>query len=230
MRPLLLLKNVWIHVKDWLILPVLITRYQNKYPTCRFHSGATIDSSSLLGKYNVIFKNVSIINSTIGDHTFVQHDSSIHHADVGKFCSIAPGVVVGLGQHPVRYVSTHPSFYSISQPIAKAYADKDYFEPFKRTLIGHDVWIGQNALITDGVTVGTGAVVAAGSVVTRDIPDYAIVGGVPAKIIKYRFDEGERMRLVKSEWWNMSDKWLQENFRMFHKIELLLELAKKASK
>jgi acetyltransferase-like isoleucine patch superfamily enzyme len=222
-----LVKNLKIQIRELFADSLRRARLQSKYPTCRFYPDVIVDEKSSLGKFSVIFRSVSIVNSMIGDHTFVQHDSHIHHTDIGKFCSIAPGVVLGLGQHPVNHVSTHPAFYSISQPIAKSYADSDYFEPFKRTRIGHDVWIGQNVLITDGVTVGTGAVVAAGAVVTKDVPEYAIVGGTPARIIKYRFDEEQRMRLLKSKWWNMSDKWLQEHFRMFHKIELFLELVER---
>lgn len=223
MSSLVLLKNIWRQLKAWFASPVVLAQLQRKYPTCRFYSGSYVDEASRLGNYNVIFKNASIINSTLGDHTFVQLDSCVHHADVGKFCSIAPRVVVGLGRHPVRYVTTHPSFYAISQPIAESYADRDYFEPFKRTTIGHDVWLGQNALVADGVTIGTGAVVAAGSVVTKDVPEYAIAGGAPAKIIKYRFNEGQRVQLLQSEWWNMPDEWLQENFRMFQEIRLFLD-------
>jgi acetyltransferase-like isoleucine patch superfamily enzyme len=227
MRTLLLLKNIWVHIKELLTAPVLLTRFQKKHPTCRFYPGAKVDEVSSLGQYNVIFRNTSIVNSTVGDHTFIQHDSQVNHADIGKFCSIAPGVVIGLGRHPVDYVSTHPAFYSVSQPIAKSYADRDHFEPFERTTIGHDVWLGQNALITDGVTIGDGAVVAAGSVVTKDVPAYAIVGGMPAKIIRYRFDEDKRIQLLRTEWWNMPEEWFQENFKIFCSIEVFLNLIKK---
>lgn len=110
-------------------------------------------------------------------------NSVVVNAIIGKFCSIAAGVNIGLGQHPVEYVSTHPSFYSVSQPIAKTYSGSDLFEPFKgRINIGHDVWIGQNVLVMDGLKIGTGAIIAAGAVVTKDVPPYAIVAGVPARL------------------------------------------------
>lgn len=205
----------------------MTARLRRRYPTCHFYRGATVDDESSLGRYNVIFRNVSIVGSTIGDHTFVQHDSRIHHADVGKFCSIAPGVVIGLGQHPVHFAATHPAFYSTSQPILKTYAEVDHYEPFRRTMVGHDVWIGQNALVSDGVTIGDGAVIAAGSVVTDDVPPYAIVGGVPARILRYRFDESVVREIHKLQWWNMSDNELKEKQPLFLCPERLIDSTRK---
>jgi acetyltransferase-like isoleucine patch superfamily enzyme len=211
----LLIKNIINHLRSFTRGPVTDTRLQSRYPTCCFYPGASVDQQSTLGKYNVIFQNAAIINSVIGDHTFVQRDTIISNADVGKFCSIAMRVCIGLGQHPTNFTSTHPAFYSSSQPLAKSYADGEYFEPFRRTSIGHDVWIGQNVLINDGVSVGTGAVIAAGAVVTKDVPPYSIVAGVPARIVKYRFSEEVRMQLLDSNWWDMPDEWLQEHWMLF---------------
>lgn len=188
---------------------------QSKNPSCRIYLGSYMDFSSTLGNYVVLFRNVIVANSTIGDYSFIQKQSMINNADIGRFCSIATNVVVGPGQHPVTFVSTHPSFYSASQPVAKTFADKEYFEPFKRTTIGNDVWIGQNAVLMDGVSVGNGAIVAAGAVVTKDVPDYAIVGGVPAKIIKYRFQEDVIQKLLQSEWWEKDSEWFIKNRQKF---------------
>lgn len=138
-----------------------------------------MDDQSSLGEYCVLFRNTVIANSVIDDHSFVQRDSFINNATVGKFCSIAMRVTVGLGQHPVTYVSSHPAFYAATQPIAKTFSSSDAYIPIKQTDIGHDVWIGQGAMIMDGVRIGTGSVVAAGAVVTKDVPAYAIVAGVP---------------------------------------------------
>lgn len=218
-----MVNGIFSELREVLSRVLVTVKLQKKYPTCRFYSGAIVDEKSSLGRYNVIFRNTSIVDSTIGDHTFVQHDSHIHHADIGKFCSIAPGVIVGLGRHPIGFVSTHPAFYSVSQPIVKSYADKDTFEPFKRTKIGHDVWLGQNALIADGVTIGTGAIVAAGSIVTKDVPAYVIVAGVPAKIVKYRFTKAQIEHFLKSQWWDMQENWLQENCKLFSDVVLFLE-------
>ncbi len=222
-----ILRNIIRSLKELLAHPVRLAQLQKKYPACRFYQGAEIDGKSLFGKYNVIFKNVIIINSVMEDHTFVQKNSIINNAHIGKFCSIAMGVTIGLGQHPTTYVSSHPAFYSSTQPIASTFSKSDLFEPFKQTYVGHDVWIGQNAMIVDGVKIGTGAVVAAGAVVTKDVPEYAIVGGVPAKIIKYRFDEQMRKRLIKTEWWNMPEKWLQKNAVLFFDPAGFIDLCEK---
>ena len=87
------------------------------------------------------------------------------------------------------------------------------------THIGNDVWIGLNATILDGVTIGDGAIVAAGAVVTKDVPPYAVVGGVPAKIIKYRFTESQIDFLLKFRWWEKDRKWIQQNYKRFQDIE-----------
>jgi acetyltransferase-like isoleucine patch superfamily enzyme len=94
--------------------------------------------------------------------------------------------------------------------------------PFKKTFIGHDVWIGENALIKDGVRIGTGAVVGAGAIATKDVPEYAIVVGAPAKIVRFRFDEATRQKIMKTQWWDKSARWLEENFDLFQSPEIFL--------
>jgi acetyltransferase-like isoleucine patch superfamily enzyme len=187
-----------------------------------FYPHAIVDKKTTLGKHVVIFSDVTVTNSKIGDHTFIQRNSNVNHAVIGKFCSIAMGVNIGLGQHPTGSVSTHPAFYSNTQPLAKTFSEKDNFEPFRQTIIGHDVWIGQNAMIMDGIKVGTGAVIAAGSVVTKDIESYAITGGIPAKTIRYRFREKIRNRLLSSKWWNMTNEMLADKYHLFSDPELFL--------
>lgn len=193
--------------------------WESRNPTCRFYPGATIDGASRLGKHNVLFYRAALINASLGDHTFVQRDSRICHADIGRFCSIAPGVRVGLGRHPIGFVSTHPAFYSVHQPVARTFAREEVFQPIQRTTIGHDVWIGENALIMDGVTIGTGAVVGAGAVVTRDVAPYAIVGGVPARVLRPRFDGETTRRLLESAWWEWDEGLLRERVQLFQDPE-----------
>jgi acetyltransferase-like isoleucine patch superfamily enzyme len=211
----LLTKNILAQVRAQMASPLLLTRLQTKYPTCRFAAGAVVSGSSKLGNYNTLFRNVIVLDSTIGDHTYAQEHALIISATIGKFCSIAMGANVGMGQHPSHYVSTHPAFYSASQPLGKSYSDRDIFVPFQRTNIGNDVWIGRNAMIKDGITIGTGAIIAAGAVVTKDVPDYAIVAGVPAKVINYRFDEKVRRTLLETRWWDMPEQWLEEHAALF---------------
>lgn len=182
-----------------------------------------MDERSILGNYNVLFNNVQILSSVIGDHTYVQENSIISDTEVGKFCSIAMGVSVGVPQHSLSSVSSHPAFYLRNTPLAKTYSDRDMFTTSKRTFIGHDVWIGQNALIMSGLRIGVGAVIGAGAVVTRDVPAYAVVGGVPAQIIKYRFDEKLRNDLLASKWWDLPEEWLKNNYSLFQDPLKLLE-------
>ena len=215
MRYLPKIKNLWKCLREIIACPVILSRLLKKYPTCRFHPGVSIDDYSLLGKFNVIFKNVMINNSVIGDHTFIQKDSFLNDADIGKFCSIAMGVQIGLAQHAMSHVSSHPAFYLLNTPLVKTFSKSDLFSTMRRTIIGHDVWIGQNAMIMSGVKVGTGAIIGAGCVVTKDVPDYAIVTGVPAKIARFRFEENIITGLVKTKWWNMSDEWLERNYLLF---------------
>ncbi len=188
-----------------------------------FHDGVVIDSNSKLEKYNVIFNNTTICNSFLGDHTYIQRNSSVLNCAIGKFCSIGPNVNIGLGQHPIERVSTHPAFYSITQPLALTFAIGDTFEPYKPIEIGNDVWMGHSSLIMDGVKIGNGAVIAANSVVTTDVPPYAIVGGVPAKIIRYRFDDETIRKIESSKWWDRPEEWLRKNCSYFEDTEEFLK-------
>ncbi len=194
-----------------------------KNPTCRFYGPFLIEASKL-GVYTTYFENVYIADSVVGDYTFVQRDTNLVNAQIGKFCSIAGGARIGLGEHPLDMVSTHPAFYSASQPLARTFSDVEKYGCYKRTVIGHDVWIGERALIKDGVNIGTGAVIGAGAVVTKDVPAYAVVGGVPAVVIKYRFDGDIIGKLLVSEWWDKPAAWLERNFNEFVKPEGLLSL------
>lgn len=140
------------------------------------------------GHRNVVYGNTTLVDSAFGDYTYIGGHSRVQYTTVGKFCSIAEGVKIGLGVHPLNLKSTHPAFYSPQSHWKDEISPEipDDLIEYKRISIGDDVWIGTNAMIIDGVSVGNHAVIAAGAVVTSDVPEYAIVGGVPAKIIKYR--------------------------------------------
>ena len=110
--------------------------------------------------------------------------------------------------HPMDWVSTSPVFYAGRDSVAMKYSEYERPEP-ARTVIGHDVWIGERAMVRQGVSIGTGAVVGMGSVVTRDVEPYAVVAGVPARTIRLRFSPGVVSRLLASEWWALEDEILR---------------------
>jgi len=146
----------------------------------------------------------SVKNSTVHKTSYIGSGSQI-----GAFCSIASDVVIGGGHHPTEWVGTSQVFYEGGGQFKGRFA-KLKRPPVKKTRILNDVWIGQRALIAQGVTIGNGAVIGMGSVVTKDVPDYAIVGGVPAKLIRYRFDENTIEELLNSAWWSLSDSQIME--------------------
>jgi acetyltransferase-like isoleucine patch superfamily enzyme len=166
--------------------------------------------------YNTIYKNSRLLHCKLGAFTYVAKESQIQYAEIGKFCSIGPGVKIGFGLHPSsEFVSSHPLFYSTSKQAQLVIAKENKFEEYKTTYIGNDVWIGSNSIIKDGIRIGNGALIGAGAVVTKDVPAYAIVGGVPAQLIRYRFSEEQISFLEKFQWWNKDLKWIKENRELF---------------
>ena len=167
----------------------------------------------------------------IGAYTFLRDNVRIsgQAAHIGRYCSLAPGVVIGDSNHPTDWLSTHSFQWGEGNWIPSE-AIRQFTAPAKqvprRTIIGSDVWIGANAIILPGVTVGDGAIIAAGSVVSRDVPPYAIVGGIPARVIRHRFDERTVARLMKVRWWRFR---LDDLFDIpFNDIQLALaELEKR---
>lgn len=164
---------------------------------------------SLLGKYigsnrfadnSRCYRNVVVNNIELGKFSYINRGSHVSNALVGSFCSIGQDVKIGgLGAHKLG-ISTHPAFYSAAPPMARFHYDSN-FESFKPITIGHDVWVGDRAIILDGVSVGTGAIIAAGCVVHKNVPPYAIVGGNPMRVIRYRFSDSEIDQLLRSLWW-----------------------------
>ena len=129
---------------------------------------------------------------------------------VGRYCSVAGGVRIGEPDHPVDWLSTSPFQYDVDRfgwhPAADDYEGAAERAAFGKgpARIGNDVWIGANVTILRGVSVGDGAIVAAGAVVTKDVPPYAVVGGVPARVIKRRFDDALVAELLELQWWRFS--------------------------
>ena len=130
---------------------------------------------------------------------------------IGRYCSFAENVCVLGGNHPLEFKSMHPFFYNP----AFGYVEKELISRNK-LIIGNDVWVGYNAIIVPSVkSIGNGAVIGTGAVVTKDVPDFAIVAGNPAKVIKYRFTEKAIRRIKSSQWWDKDIEELKEDFQEF---------------
>jgi acetyltransferase-like isoleucine patch superfamily enzyme len=174
--------------------------------------------NSNIGRNNFLGENVSLINSTIGDYSYINTNSKVSNTIIGKFCSIGPNVQIVLGSHPSKFVSSHPIFYANNKPF-RTFSDEVYFKEYEEVVIGNDVWIAEGVLIPGGVKIGDGAIIMARAVVTKDVEPYSIVGGIPAKHIKYRFDVETINRISQSEWWDWEEKKLRENYKKFHDPE-----------
>ena len=209
-------------ISVWMIrlLKAKKLEYRNKQLKIGYMSSAL---NCNFGRYNTLFDGVNLNNVKLGDCSYVSDNTKIFKTRIGKFCSIGPNCNIGLGVHPLgSFVSTHPAFYSVRTPTGISFSDKNYIEEHRGIKIGNDVWIGSSSLVLDGVVIGNGAIIAAGSVVTKDVPAYAVVGGVPAKFIKYRFPENEIIELEKIKWWDTEIELLKNNFKSYHNVKEFL--------
>lgn len=213
----LIIKNSPFYI--WLRWIKNLIMIKFKYPSVSILYNSIVIKSEL-GKCITLYRNVGVNNCTVGDYTYISDDSSFSNTSIGKFCSIGPGVRCGMGIHPSRaFVSTHPIFFSTSKQAQVSFTDKEYFEELLPIKIGNDVWIGANVTILDGITIGDGAIIGAGAVVNKNVPSYAIMGGVPAKLIRYRFTQEEIDFLLQDKWWNKPEEWLRKNYKMMHDID-----------
>ena len=200
---------------------------------CKFGCNTTIDSKASFEGMNKLASHSTFLNSYMGYASYVSDHSFIKNSVIGKYTCIGNEVMTVAGNHPVNFVSIHPSFYSTAQELSyirqSKFEDFDYLDEKRKisVFIGNDVWIGARATILEGIKISDGAIVAAGALVTKDIPPYAIVGGVPAKIIKYRFDEETIKKLLTLKWWEKSHDWIKNHAEDFDDVKKLLSNADK---
>lgn len=183
--------------------------------------------NSVLHDYARVKDYAELIDSELGAYSYISQNSIVNKTIVGRFCSIGHGAYVGLWEHNMS-VSTHSFYlYETSGNFVKGY--KSFDKCIISSSIGSDVWLGANSVILKGCTIGDGAIVGAGSVVTRDVPPYGIAVGNPAKVIKYRFPPEDIAFLEKLEWWNAPREILQEmvNAQLFSDLDELKTYIKK---
>ena len=180
---------------------------------------------SVISSKSRVFPFSRFTNSKIGDFSYIGLFAFVNNTSVGKYCSISMNFKSGLGIHPTNLASTSPIFYSKKHAIKSSlgFGRLKRVNEYKRVTIGHDVWIGADVIIMDGVKVGNGAIIAAKAVVTKDVPSYAVVGGVPAKCIKYRFSDEIISKLEALSWWNWSEEKIKKN-KLFFTNEMTLDL------
>ena len=162
------------------------------------------------------------IRVKMGRYSYMGFYNSVCDTTIGSFCSIASYCAIGGGRHPMNAVSTSPVFYAGRNSMGKNFS-RIQEEKNQGVEIGNDVWIGEAVFINDGLKIGTGAVIGAHSVVTKDVPPYAIVAGAPAKILRYRFDEETIQKLLANKRWEWSDEELANKAEFFDSTERLLQ-------
>jgi phosphonate metabolism protein (transferase hexapeptide repeat family) len=160
--------------------------------------------ASTLGRYTEVGARTRLLESELGDYSYIVNDGDMAYTKAGKFCSIAAMTRINPGNHPMWRASQAHFTYRASAYF-EGEADEESFFDWRRShrvILGNDVWIGHGAIILPGRRIGDGAVVAAGAIVTKDVPAYAIVGGNPARVIKPRFPEPIAQRLSRLTWWD----------------------------
>lgn len=176
------------------------------------HSTAWVRHSQL-GAYTEVGPRTSLLETTMGDYSYVVNDGEVAYAVIGKFCSIASHVRLNPGNHPMwRASQSHFTYRASAYWPGQEEDEAEVFDWRRSTpvALGHDVWIGYGAVVLPGRGVGTGAVVGAGAVVTRDVPPYAVAVGNPARVVRPRFVPAVAERLLTLAWWD----WDHERLRL----------------
>lgn len=196
---------------------------------------AYVDRSTVFMGNNKVGRGSYIDSCSIGLGSYIGANCVLKRTRIGKFCSIGPNVRIVDGNHPTHtYVTTYPAFFRKGKFCGLEFNPSNLFEEYTYTdeskkwlcEIGCDIWIGDSVSILNGIHIGDGAIVAAGAVVTKDVPAYTIVGGVPAKVIRSRFTNEQIDFLLKTKWWDMNIDTLTKLSDKFSNIEEFTNVVK----
>lgn len=174
-----------------------------KDPEPRIHPTAELKACRL-GRYAAVGERVILREVTVGDFTYFERHAEAIYATIGKFCSIAANTRINALDHPMERLTTHKVSYRPNEYFRYLGVDQDFRRrrQARAVTVGHDVWIGHGAVVLPGVTIGNGAVIGANAVVRRDVPAYAVVAGVPARIVRPRFPDAVSVRIEALAWWD----------------------------
>ncbi len=199
------------------------------------HNGCKVSRKVVFEGCNAVFPGTEITESNVGCGTYFGSNCRIRKSKIGRYCSIADGVTLSFGLHPSRdFVSTYPAFFKHNHPATfklncfynkiLKFSEHKYVDEEHRycCVIGNDVWLGDDVKIMDGVTIGDGVIVGAGSIVTRDCEPYGIYVGVPAKLIRHRFNADQVDFLLRLQWWLRDENWIREHSILFGDIDSMI--------
>ncbi|NUH65118.1 chloramphenicol acetyltransferase [Sulfitobacter sp. S0837] len=172
------------------------------------------------GRYVEIGRGSRLNHSSINDYSYCDRWCDIANTQVGKFSNIAASVRIGATDHPMEKASLHHFHYRAGDYFDGAEDDAAWFalRRSRRTVIGHDTWLGHGAQVRPEVSIGHGAVVAGGAIVTRDVPSYMIVAGIPAKPLRRRFSEDVAARMEEMAWWDWPHERLETSLQDFQTL------------